>query len=273
MPDDPTKRNSPQGESSIVANSKPLHHADNTRQAPSDGKTVDTDDRPSIPKVELPRGGGALRSIDEKFQVNAANGLASFAIPLPFSNARSAFMPNVIFGYSSGSGNGAFGLGWNLSQAFIQRKTDKLLPRYRDAEESDVFLLSGAEDLVPAMVDDGTGHWTLDEFTAPTGEQIKRYRPRIESGFARIEKITPPGAIGKLRPRTIWPPSMGATRQRASSILPNPIAFSAGCPSCLTTTKAIASNTSTCRRTSRMSRIYCTREIGSITSRLAPIHT
>src|ERR1051326_2164556 len=194
MPDDPTKRNSPQGESSIVANSKPLHHADNTRQAPSDGKTVDTDDRPSIPKVELPRGGGALRSIDEKFQVNAANGSASFAIPLPFSKARSAFMPNVMLGYNSGSGNGAFGLGWNLSQAFIQRKTDKLLPRYRDAEESDVFLLSGAEDLVPAMVDDGTGHWTLDEFTAPTGEQIKRYRPRIESGFARIEKITPPGA-------------------------------------------------------------------------------
>jgi hypothetical protein len=33
----------------------------------------------------------------------------------------------------------------------ITRKTDKGLPRYRDAEESDTSILSGAEDLVPAL--------------------------------------------------------------------------------------------------------------------------
>ena len=33
----------------------------------------------------------------------------------------------------------------------ITRKTDKGLPRYEDAEESDVFILSGAEDLVPVL--------------------------------------------------------------------------------------------------------------------------
>lgn len=36
-----------------------------------------------IPRISLPQGGGALKGIDEKFEVNAANGTASFSIPLP----------------------------------------------------------------------------------------------------------------------------------------------------------------------------------------------
>ncbi len=41
----------------------------------------------------------------------------------------------------------------------ITRKTDKGLPRYLDAEESDVFILSGAEDLVPVYRQDPDGTW------------------------------------------------------------------------------------------------------------------
>lgn len=37
-----------------------------------------------IPSIELPKGGGAIRGIDEKLVVNAVNGTASFSIPLPF---------------------------------------------------------------------------------------------------------------------------------------------------------------------------------------------
>src|SRR5262249_8353947 len=74
---------------------------------------------------------------------------------------------------------------------FIQRKTDKQLPKYNDADESDVFLFSGEEDLVPALKKDNGGNWIADEFTATSGEFIKCYRPRIESNFTRIEKITP----------------------------------------------------------------------------------
>jgi RHS repeat-associated protein len=193
MNDDPRKSSSLQSGSSPKNPS--LQPGEKPQQDTAAGSVASADNQLNIPKVELPRGGGALKSIDEKFQVNAANGSASFTVPLPLPKARSAFMPNVTLGYNSGSGNGAFGLGWNLSQVFIQRKTDKLLPQYQDAGESDVFLLSGAEDLVPAMVADSTGqHWTLDEFVLPTGEHIKRYRPRIEAGFSRIEKITPPGA-------------------------------------------------------------------------------
>lgn len=110
----------------------------------------------------------------------------SLSLPLPLSPGRGGFSPSLTLGYDSGSGNGTLGLGWTLGQVFIQRRTDKLLPRYRDAEESDVFVLSGAEDLVPALVQDAGGDWIADAFTAPTGEQVKRYRPRLETDFARI---------------------------------------------------------------------------------------
>jgi RHS repeat-associated protein len=153
-----------------------------------------SDDRPEIPRVELPRGGGALKSIDEKFQVNSSNGTATCSIPLPFSQGRGGFTPNVALAYDSGSGNGVFGIGWNLNQPFIQRRTDKQLPTYDDASERDVFTFSGAEDLVPALIDDKHVTWPADQFIAPTGEQVKRYRPRIDGQFSRIERITPPGS-------------------------------------------------------------------------------
>ena len=143
------------------------------------------------PHISLPKGGGAIKGIDEKFEVNAANGTAVFSLPLPFSPARNGFMPAIALGYNSGAGNGIFGLGWDLGFPSIQRKTDKQLPRYLDSEESDVFLFSGAEDLVPALRQDAAGDWTPDEISVGP-YSIRRYRPRIEGGFARIEKITHP---------------------------------------------------------------------------------
>ena len=42
-----------------------------------------------LPSVSLPRSGGAIRGLDEKFSVNAATGTASMTIRLPFSPGRS----------------------------------------------------------------------------------------------------------------------------------------------------------------------------------------
>src|SRR5947209_7838334 len=96
----------------------------------------------SIPTISLPKGGGALKNIDEKFQVNASNGTASLSVPLPISKTRSDFAPALSLNYNSGSGNGIFGLGWHCDVPSIQRKTDKQLPKYEDENESDVFLFS-----------------------------------------------------------------------------------------------------------------------------------
>lgn len=149
-----------------------------------------------IPYVSLPKGGGALKGIDEKFAVNAVNGTASFSIPLPFSPARGAAVA-LTLAYNSGSGNGTFGLGWTLGLSSIKRKTDKALPQYFDAINSDVFLFSEAEDLVPEFKKDANGHFVIDtggEYvineTDSTDKRftIRYYKPRIEGLFARIER-------------------------------------------------------------------------------------
>src|SRR6185503_9152944 len=61
-----------------------------------------------VPAIALPKGGGAIKGIDEKFSVNAVNGTAGFSIPLPVAEAR-GFAPSLGLAYSSGSGNGVFG--------------------------------------------------------------------------------------------------------------------------------------------------------------------
>ena len=109
-----------------------------------------------LPSVSLPKGGGAIRGLDEKFSVNAATGTATMVLPLPLSPGRSGFTPGLRLAYDSGSGNSPFGFGWSLGTASITRKTDKGLPLYCDGDESDVFILAGAEDLVAVLDTAGT---------------------------------------------------------------------------------------------------------------------
>ena len=150
-----------------------------------------------VPSISLPNGGGAIKGIDEKFSVNAVNGAASYSIPIPFSSARGA-IPKLELSYNSGSGNGCFGLGWNLNIGSIKRKTDKELPQYIDTIDSDTFLFSEAEDLVPEFKKDTEGNFlTLDgEYIINERETvdkvftIRNYKPRIEGLFARIERWT-----------------------------------------------------------------------------------
>ena len=137
----------------------------------------------SAPSISLPKGGGAIRGIGEKFAASPVTGAGSMTVPIAVSQGRSGLAPQLALSYDSGAGNGPFGLGWNLSLPAITRKTDKGLPRYQDADESDVFILSGAEDLVPALGGNGQIVETEQE-----GYRIRSYRPRVEGLFARIER-------------------------------------------------------------------------------------
>ena len=77
-----------------------------------------------------------------------------------------------------------------LSLPGVSRKTSHGLPRYRDLadarEPADVFILSGAEDLVPVAT--------------PAAGRV-RYRPRTEGLFARIEHVTDGGNYWEVRTR------------------------------------------------------------------------
>ncbi len=144
----------------------------------------------SAPQISLPKGGGAIRGIGEKFQVNPVTGTGSLSVPIYTTPGRSDFYPKLSLSYDSGSGNGPFGLGWNLSIPSITRKTDKGLPKYQDGNESDTFILSGAEDLVPELEEKNGRFMKYEREDSKDGEEYKvyRYRPRIEGLFARIER-------------------------------------------------------------------------------------
>ncbi|MGW4339248.1 SpvB/TcaC N-terminal domain-containing protein [Rhodococcus koreensis] len=140
--------------------------------------------------ITLPTGGGAIKGIGETFQPDLYSGTSNHSIPIATSPGRSGSGPALSLQYSSGNGNGPFGLGWQLSIPRITRKTEKGLPRYTD---TDVFVMSGAEDLVPCLkkvVDPRTGNetWEPEDPVHRPLHTVNRYRPRTEGLFARIER-------------------------------------------------------------------------------------
>jgi RHS repeat-associated protein len=128
--------------------------------------------------ISLPKGGGALQGLGETFAPDLHTGTGNFSVPITLPPGRGGVQPSLALRYSTGHGNGPFGLGWTLSVPSVQRKTARGVPRYRDGAPDprlhDVFVLSGAEDLVPV---------------AGAAAGVTRYRPRTEGLFARIERL------------------------------------------------------------------------------------
>src|SRR5438093_2640578 len=118
--------------------------------------------------ISVPKGGGALHGLGETFSPDLHTGTGNFTVPIAIPPGRNGFQPSLNLSYSTGHGNGPFGLGWILAIPGVSRKTSKGTPVYDDS--IDTFVLSGAEDLVP--IDRTNG--------------VVRYRPRTEGLFARI---------------------------------------------------------------------------------------
>jgi len=83
---------------------------------------------------------------------------------------RNGFQPALALVYSTGTGDGEFGLGWQLKVPSIIRKTAKGVPRY---SETDVFTLGGDE---------------LVRMPSAIAGEIE-YRPRIERARSRITHV------------------------------------------------------------------------------------
>jgi len=142
-----------------------------------------------VPKLELPKSGGAIQGIGEKYTANPATGTGNFSVPIGVTAGRGA--PQLSLSYNSGGGNSPFGLGWNMAVPSITRKTERNLPLYNDSQDSDTFIISGAEDLVKKFYKNEAGDWVQERFEKTIDSQlfeIIRYRPRTEGLFARIEK-------------------------------------------------------------------------------------
>src|ERR1700757_3365426 len=111
-------------------------------------------------------------SLGETFAPDLHTGTGNLSVPIALPKGRAGFQPEPTLAYSTGQGNGPFGLGWVLSVPGVSRDTAKRVPVYDD--DADVFLLSGAEQLVPMF--------------SPSPGAI-RYRPRTEGLFARITHL------------------------------------------------------------------------------------
>jgi RHS repeat-associated protein len=118
--------------------------------------------------IAHPTGGGAIKGLGETFAPDLHTGTGNLSVPIALPKGRAGLQPELALVYSTGQGNGPFGLGWGLSVPGVSRDTSKQIPVYDD--NTDIFLLSGAEQLVPLSSSPGA----------------IRYRPRTEGLFARI---------------------------------------------------------------------------------------
>ncbi|MEO1623778.1 MAG: toxin TcdB middle/N-terminal domain-containing protein, partial [Bacteroidota bacterium] len=114
-----------------------------------------------------PSGGGAMQSLGERFQPDLLKGSGTYSVPIRAPKGPNELSPSLTLRYSTGLGNGLYGLGWQLAgPLFIMRRSDKGIPTYGEEDE---FILGGGEVLVP--VGDG------------------RYQARSETQFWDIRRV------------------------------------------------------------------------------------
>ncbi len=116
--------------------------------------------------VSLPSGGGGISPLGDRFQPDLVRGSGNYAVPINLPKGPNELQPSLSLTYSTGSGNGPFGHGWQLGISRIERRSDRGIPTYTDEDE---YAIGGAEVLVHIGGN--------------------RYRPRDDSRFWSIERI------------------------------------------------------------------------------------
>jgi hypothetical protein len=61
----------------------------------------------AAPQLSLPKGGGVVRGIGEKFAASPVMGTGSISVPVTTSPGRSGFGPQLSISYDAGAGNGS----------------------------------------------------------------------------------------------------------------------------------------------------------------------
>ena len=137
---------------------------------------------PATQTLSTPQGGGALHGIGETFSPDLHTGTGNFTVPIALPQGRNGFQPQLNLVYSTGNGNGPFGLGWSLSIPGVSRKTSRGIPRY--ADDHDTFLLSGAEDWCPLRRRQARRVIVCERKAFSLASNIAAIRRRITGRFA-----------------------------------------------------------------------------------------
>ena len=77
---------------------------------------------PATQTISTPQGGGALHGIGETFSPDLHTGTGNFTVPIAMPPGRNGFQPQLSLVYSTGNGNGPYGLGWSLTHSWRESK-------------------------------------------------------------------------------------------------------------------------------------------------------
>nr|WP_320192894.1 SpvB/TcaC N-terminal domain-containing protein [uncultured Desulfobacter sp.] len=116
--------------------------------------------------LPLPKGGGGMNSIDESFKTNLSSGSGTYQVPIDLPRGVNDLKPTLSLSYSTGQGNGVFGMGWALPVPNILRSNRNGQPAFNNS--TDIFTFEGKELI-------------------HIGESV--YRPDVETDFSRIKKL------------------------------------------------------------------------------------
>ena len=134
--------------------------------------------------ISAPKGPGTIQGMGESFSAQPSTGISTFSVPFALPKARGGAQPSLSLGYSSSSGSGVAGVGWDVSVPFISRQTDRGTPSYNDQPSfhanQDRFVYNGGQELVPVAS-------PLDGELLPTWPGTWQYfRPRVEGSYLRF---------------------------------------------------------------------------------------
>lgn len=119
--------------------------------------------------ISLPSGPGSIEGLGDSFQPALNSGTMRHSLSLQLPPGTAGHAPDLLLSYEGGQGNGPLGFGWSLPLPFVQRQTDKGIPRYVDgangvdddrdgqmdeADELDTFINDSKEELVPVATGD-----------------------------------------------------------------------------------------------------------------------
>jgi hypothetical protein len=138
----------------------------------------------ALPKLGQPSGGGRSGSPATTYAIEENFGSGTLPFPFDLPTARELNLELSIV-YSSGGGNGLFGIGFAANIPAFAVNLRFGIPRY---DGNDPVAFAGA-DLVPSLVEKD-GVWVRD--VAERSEdgidwRVTRYQPRVEGDFTLIE--------------------------------------------------------------------------------------
>ncbi|WP_217591282.1 SpvB/TcaC N-terminal domain-containing protein [Burkholderia sp. GbtcB21] len=89
-----------------------------------------------VASLTLPKGGGAITGMGEALHRGVPDGMAHLSLPVPVSGGRGG-APELALTYSSGTGNGPFGLGSNMGVMAVSRRTGHGVPGYEGGAQDE----------------------------------------------------------------------------------------------------------------------------------------